>query len=151
MVIFVYFLPKLLVNSSIAPIIIGLSYEMLATIEKQEINEQLLDDLMLAKEGYIERTCIFEVKRLEKIPKREIQILSAQQLAQLFKITKKKYPYLLPIIKKVITLKQPLNTVLTGSEQEKNSLKRKIRKNFYKIKQALGLSNYMFDDLRFCQ
>ena len=65
------------------------------------------------------------------------------------KITKKKYPYLLTIIQKVITLKQPLNTILTGGEQEKESLKRKIRKDFYKIKKELGLSNYMFDDLRF--
>ena len=65
------------------------------------------------------------------------------------KITKKKYPYLLTIIQKVITLKQPLNTILTGGEQEKESLKRKIRKEFYKIKKELCLSNYMFDDLRF--
>ncbi len=101
-------------------------------------------------EGYIERICVFEVKRLEKIPKREVQILSARQLTQLFKITKKKYPYLLPIIKKVITLKQPLNTILTGSEQEKNKLKNKIRKDFYKVKKEMGLANYMFDDLRFC-
>ncbi len=101
------------------------------------------------KEGYIEKNCVFQVKRLEKIPKREVQILSVQQLKQLFKITKKKYPYLLTIIQKVITLKQPLNTILTGGEQEKESLKRKIRKDFYKIKKELGLSNYMFDDLRF--
>ena len=58
------------------------------------------------------------------------QILTKEQLAQLFKITKKKYPYLLPIIKKVITLKQPLNSIVTGSEQEKNSIKRTIRKDF---------------------
>ena len=30
------------------------------------------------------------------------------------------------------------------------SAKRKIRKDFYKIKKELGLNNYMFDDLRFC-
>ncbi len=102
-------------------------------------------------EGYIERTCVFEIKRLEKIPKRKVQILSKEQLKQLFKITKKKYPYLIPIIQKVITLKQPLNSILTGEEQEKNSLKRKIRKDFYKIKQEMCLENYMFDDLRFCQ
>ena len=35
------------------------------------------------------------------------------------------------------------------SEQRKKSLMRKIRKDFYKIKQELGLINYMFDDLRF--
>ena len=34
-------------------------------------------------------------------------------------------------------------------EQQNKSLKRKIRKDFYKIKQELGLINYMFDDLRF--
>lgn len=101
-------------------------------------------------EGYIDRTCIFEVKRVSNIPKRKIQILSQEQLAQIFKITNKKYPYLTPIIQNVIILKQPLNTILTGSEQQKNSLKRKIRKDFYKIKQEMGLENYMFDDLRFC-
>ncbi len=102
-------------------------------------------------EGYIDKTCIFEVKRIADIPKRQIQILTPEQLAQLFKILKKKYTYLLPIVQNLITLKQPLNTFLTGSEQQKKSLKRKIRKDFYKIKQELGLINYMFDDLRFCQ
>ena len=65
-------------------------------------------------------------------------------------MTKRKYPYLTPIIQKMITLKQPLNTILTGSEQQKKSLKRKIRKDFYKIKQELGLTNYMFNDLLQC-
>ena len=102
------------------------------------------------KEGYIERTCVFEVKRVANIPKRQIQVLTKEQLARLFKIAKKKYPYLLLIMQKVITSKQPLNTILTGDEQEKNHLKRKIRKDFYKIKQELRLENYMFDDLRFC-
>ena len=41
---------------------------------------------------------------------------------------------------------QILNAVY---EQEKKHLKRKIRKDFYKVKQKLGLINYMFDDLRF--
>ena len=100
-------------------------------------------------EGYIDKTCIFEVKRIMDISKRQIQILTPEQLAQLFKITNKKYPYLTPIIKNLITLKQPLNTILTGHEQQKKSLKRKIRKDFYKVKQELGLVNYMFDDLRF--
>ena len=100
-------------------------------------------------EGYIDKTCIFEVKRLANIPKRQIQILTPEQLTQLFKITNKKYPYLNQIIQNLITLKQPLNKLLTGSEQEKKRLKRKIRKVFYKIKQELGLPNYMFDDLRF--
>jgi hypothetical protein len=75
--------------------------------------------------------------------------LTTEQLTQLFKITNKKYPYLTPIIQNLITLKQPLNTILTGSEQQKKSLKRKIRKDFYKIKLELGLTNYMFEDLRF--
>ena len=100
-------------------------------------------------EGYIDKTCIFEVKRITDIPKRQIQILTPEQLTQLFEILKKKHSYLLPIVQNLITLKQPLNTILTGSEQEKKSLKRKIRKDFYKIKQKLGLTNYMFDDLRF--
>jgi len=100
-------------------------------------------------EGYIDKTCIFEVKRIANIPKRQIQILTPKQLIQLFKITNKKYPYLTLIIQNLITLKQPLNTILTGSEQQKKSLKRKIQKDFYKVKQKLGLINYMFDDLRF--
>ena len=62
-------------------------------------------------EGYIERTCIFEVKRIAKIPKREKNVLTSEQLAQLFKITNKKYPYLTPIIQNLIILKQPLNTI----------------------------------------
>ena len=137
-------------------------------------------------EGYIDKICIFEVKRIANIPKRQIQILTPEQLVQLFKILKKKYPYMLPIVQKLIALKQPLNIILTGSEkadgrnkvspvseqiepaarmckrrnsvstklfqdseQQKKSLKRKIRKDFYKVKQELGLVNYMFDDLRF--
>lgn len=102
-------------------------------------------------EGYIDKTCVFEVKRIANIPKRQIQILTPEQVAQLFKITNKKYPYLTPIIQNLIILKQPLNTILTGNEQEQKSLKRKIRKDFYKIKQELGLTNYMFDDLRYCK
>ena len=84
------------------------------------------------------------------------------------------------------TIKQPLNTILTGSEkadgqnevspvseqieptarmckrrnsvstklfqdseQHKKSLMRKIRKDFYKIKQEMELENYKMDDLRF--
>ena len=101
-------------------------------------------------EGYIEKTCVFEVKRIAKISKREKQILTSEQLAQLYKITKKKYPYFTPIIQKMITLKQPLNIFLTGSEQQKKSLKRKIRKDFYKIKQEMGLENYKLDGLRYC-
>lgn len=102
-------------------------------------------------EGYIGKTCVFEIKRCADIPKRQIQILSPEQLAQLFKILKKKYPYLLPIVQNLITLKQPLNTILTGSEQQKKFLKRKIRKNFYKIKQEMRLENYIINDLRYCK
>ena len=100
-------------------------------------------------EGYINKTCVFEVKRIANIPKRQIQILTPEQLTQLFEILKKKHSYLLPIVQNLITLKQPLNTILTGNEQQKKSLRRKIRKDFYKIKQELDLTNYMFDDLRF--
>lgn len=102
-------------------------------------------------EGYINKTCVFEVKRIANIPKRQIQILTPEQLTQLFDILKNKYPYMLPIVQNLITLKQSLNTILTGSEQQKKSLKRKIRKDFYKVKQELGLTNYMFNDLKFCQ
>ena len=139
-------------------------------------------------EGYIEKTCVFEVKRITNIPKREKPVLTPEQMAQLFRILKKKYSYMLPIVQKMITLKQPLNTILTGSEkadgqnevspeseqieptarmckrgnsvstklfqdseQQKKSLKRKIRKDFYKIKQEMGLGNYRLDDLRFCK
>jgi hypothetical protein len=49
-----------------------------------------------------------------------------------------------------IFIKQPLNTIVTGSEQYKKSLKRKIRKDFYKIKQEIRLENYKLDDLRLC-
>ena len=92
---------------------------------------------------------MFEVKRITNIPKRQIQVLTSEQLAQLFKILEKKYPYMLLIVQDLITLKHPLNTILTGSEQQKKTLKRKIRKDFYKVKQELGLTNYMFDDLKF--
>lgn len=100
--------------------------------------------------GSIPKTCIFEVKRIGNIPKRKIQILSKEQYKKLLQIVKKKYPYMLPIILKLNTQKLPLNTFLTGTEQDKEIMKRKIRNDFYKIKQQLGLKNFMFDDLRFC-
>ena len=56
-------------------------------------------------EGYIEKTCVFEVKRIADIPKREKPVLTSEQLAQLFKVMKKKYPYLVPILTKMNTLK----------------------------------------------
>ena len=112
----------------------------------------LLNQIMkyFQNEGYIEKTCVFEVRRITDIPKREKPVLTSEQLAKLFKMTKRKYPYLTPIIQKMITLKQPLNTILTGSEQQKKSVKRKIRKDFYKIKQEMELENYKLDDLRYC-
>lgn len=128
------------------------------TMQNKQISERRIKNILtllnqiikyFQNEGYIDKSCIFEVKRIADIPKRQIQILTLEQLAQLFKILKKKYPYMLPIVQNLITLKQPLNTFLTGNEQEKKLLKRKIRKDFYKIKQELGLTNYMFDDLRF--
>ena len=101
-------------------------------------------------EGYIDKTCVFEVKRIADIPKRKRQVLTHEQLTQLFRILKKKYSYMLPIVQKMNTLKQPLNTILTGNEQQNKSLKRKIRKDFYKIKQEMGLENYKLNDLRYC-
>ncbi|MDD3237341.1 MAG: hypothetical protein PHV37_04515 [Candidatus Gastranaerophilales bacterium] len=99
-------------------------------------------------EGYIERTCVFEVKRLEKIPKREVQILTPEQLAKIFKTVSKNYSYLEPIIKTMITENKKLNDILADT-QNKEHLKRKIRNEFYKIKQQMGLENYIIDDLRF--
>lgn len=43
-------------------------------------------------EGYIDKTCVFEVKRIADIPKRHIQILTPEQISQLLEILKKKYP-----------------------------------------------------------
>lgn len=100
--------------------------------------------------GSIPKNCIFEVKRIANVPKRKIQIPSQEQYKKLLQIVKKQYPYMLPIISKLNTQKCPLNTILTGSEQDKEIMKRKIRNDFYKIKQQLGLKNFMFDDLRFC-
>ncbi len=128
-------------------------------MQNKQISERRIKNILVLfnqiikhfqNEGYINKTCVFEVKRITNIPKREIQILTQAQLAPLFKITNRKYPYLTPIIQNLIILKQPLNSILTSSEQEKKSLKRKIRNDFYNIKQELCLTNYMFDDLRFC-
>ena len=70
---------------------------------------------------YLSINCVFEVKRIVSIPKRQIQILTLEQLTQLFKITNKKYLYLTPIIKNLITKKLFLNDLLTGSEHEKST------------------------------
>ena len=127
-------------------------------LQNKQISERRIKNILtflnqiikyFQNEGYIDKTCIFEVKRIADIPKRKIQILTPKQLMQLFKITNKKYPYLTPIIKNLILQRQSLNDLLTGSEQEKKHLKRKIRKDFHKIKQEMCLTNYMFDDLRF--
>ena len=129
------------------------------TMQNKQISERRVKNILallnqiikyFQHEGYIDKTCVFEVKRIANIPKRQIQILTPEQLTQLFKITNQKYQYLTPIIRNLITLKQPLNAILSGSEQEKKSLKRKIRKDFYKIKKELGLTNYMFNDLVLC-
>ena len=103
------------------------------------------------KEGFIDKTCCFEVKRVKNISKIEVQILSNKQLKQLFRVLKNRYPYLLPLVEKMIITKQPLNSILTGDENKKEILKRRIRKDFYKVKQQLGLENYIINDLRFCQ
>lgn len=103
-------------------------------------------------EGYIEKTCVFEVKRLEKIPKREVQILTPNQIEQLFSIMQSEYKYLLPIIQKTINEKMNLSDILQEDFYQRNRItKRKVRTDFFKIKQKLSLENFMFDDLRFCQ
>lgn len=100
-------------------------------------------------EGYIERTCIFEVKRVEKLPKREIQILTSEQLAKLFKIIRKNYPYLESIIETMRGKNKKLNDILTCEPNQKENIKRRIRTDFFKIKQKLSLENFMLDDLRY--
>ncbi len=50
-------------------------------------------------EGYIDKTRVFEVKRIADIPKRKILILTPEQLTQLFKITNKKIRILLRLLK----------------------------------------------------
>ena len=128
-------------------------------LQKNKVSEPRIKNILallnqilkyFQNEGYIEKTCVFEVKRIADIPKRKRQVLTHEQLTQLFRILKKKYSYMLPIVQKMNTLKQSLNTILTGNEQQKKSLKRKIRKDFYKIKQEMRLENYKLDDLRFC-
>jgi|GEM_PF-600624 len=98
--------------------------------------------------GRIKRTCIFEVKRLEKETKRQVQILNKSQVEQLFAILKKDYRYLIPIVEKIMKEKIKLNDTLTGERISKESQKRKIRNDFAKIKQKLNLGNFMFDDLK---
>lgn len=100
-------------------------------------------------EGYIERTCVFEVKRLGKEPKRKIQILTQTQIEQLFSIITSEYKYLLPIVQKSINEKIKLSDILQDEFSQKNHItKRKVRTDFFKIKLQLGLENYIFDDLR---
>lgn len=128
------------------------------TMQNKPVSERRIKNILcllnqiikyFQKNGSIPKTCVFEVKRIGNIPKRKIQILSKEEYKKLLQIVKKQYPYMLPMILKLNVQKLPLNTILTGSEQDKEIMKRKIRNDFYKIKQQLGLKNYMFDDLRF--
>ncbi len=82
-------------------------------IQNNKISERRIKNILtllnqiikyFQNEGVIEKTCTFEVKRLEKIPKREVQILTSEQLTKLFKIVQKNYPYLEPIIKTMIAI-----------------------------------------------
>lgn len=127
-------------------------------LQEKKISERRIKNILtllnqvikyFQNEGYVERTCVFEVKRLKKIPKREIQILTSEQLVKLFKIIRKNYPYLEPIITTMRSENKRLNDILTGEPSQKERLKRKIRKDFFKIKQKLGLGKFMFDDLSF--
>lgn len=77
--------------------------------------------------------------------------MTLEQLAIIFKIVRKNYPYLKLLITKMRSENKKLNDILTCEQNQKERIKRKIREDFYKIKQQLGLENYMFDDLRFCQ
>jgi hypothetical protein len=129
-------------------------------LQEKKISERRIKNILtllnqaikyLQNEGYIERTCVFEVKRLEKIPKREIQILTSEQLAKLFKIVRKNYPYLESIIITMRSENKKLNDILTCEPNQKERVKRKIREDFYKIKQQLNLENFMFDDLGLCE
>ena len=96
-------------------------------------------------------TCVFEVKRAGNIPKRQIQILTPAQLVQLFRILKKKYTYMLPIVQKLITLKQPLNTILTGSEKadgqnEVSPVSEQIEPTARMCKRRNSVSTKLFQD-----
>ena len=103
-------------------------------------------------EGWIDKTCIFEIKRLEKEPKREIQILTKNQVEQLFLILEKEYKYLLPIVKNIMKEKIKLSEILQLESCYYTKCRitpRRIRTDFFKIKQKLNLNNFIFDDLRF--
>jgi hypothetical protein len=128
-------------------------------LQEKKISERRIKNILtllnqvikfFQSEGYIERTCVFEIKRLKKIPKREIQILTPKHVQQLFLIIKSEYKHLLPIVQKSINEKMNLSDILQdGFYQRKHITKRKIRTDFFKIKQKLNLDNYVFDDLRF--
>jgi len=101
--------------------------------------------------GYIGQTCIFEVKRLKKEPMRKIQILTKNQVGQLFLVLKNDYKYLFPIVKRVIKEKIKLAEVLQADRlyyAKYRITPRKIRTDFFKIKQRLNLEDFKFDDLR---
>ena len=158
---------KTFINAQIIPYFKGFKLKDIAvsdiekfrkTMQNKPVSERRIKNILcllnqiikyFQNNGSIPKTCIFEVKRIGNIPKRKIQILTKEQYKKLLQIVKKQYPYMLPIISKLNTKKLPLNTILTGSEQDKEIMKRKIRNDFFKIKQQLRLKNYMFDDLRF--
>lgn len=149
-----YFRKFLLQNITISDI-----FDFKNHMQKKKISERRIKNILtllnqvikyFQDEGYIERTCVFEVKRLEKIPKRKIQILTQLQIKQLFTIIKSEYKYLLPIVEKSINEKMKLSEILQNEYYQRNRItKRKVRTDFFKIKQKLGFENYMFDDLRF--
>jgi hypothetical protein len=131
-----------------------------ADLQEKKISERRIKNILTLlnqilkyyqDEGYIEKTCVFEVKRVEKLPKREIQILTSEQLAKLFKIIRKNYPYLESMIATMRSKNKKLNDILTCNSNQKERVKRKIREDFYKIKQQLGLEKFVFDDLRYCK
>ena len=62
---------------------------------------------------------------MKNISKKEVQILSNEQLKQLFRVLKNRYPYLLPLVEKIIITKQPLDSILTGDENKKRNPKTK--------------------------
>ena len=77
--------------------------------------------------------------------------MTSEQLAKLFKIVRKNYPYLKPIITKMRSENKKLNDILTCNSNQKERVKRKIREDFFKIKQQLGLEKFVLDDLKYCK
>lgn len=161
---------KSLFNSHIIPFFKTKKLEYILISDIQEFKNEIVNKKLCAKkikntltllnqlvkyfqnEGWINKTCIFEVKRLEKEPRREIQILTKNQVEQLFLILEKEHKYLLPIVKKMMKEKLKLVEILQSGSFYYSKYRitpRKIRTDFFKIKQKLSLENFMFDDLRF--